>query len=220
MKEKIILCLLGMTLFLTGCGAKETEVIRTTNEVMMGMEPEAVIDYVVPESIEGILINQAGYDTKSKKTAIFRGEELPEIFYVYDAETKQEIYGGNVEEKGYDEVTGERIGYGSFDVVVTPGEYYIEADILGYSYNFSIGSEVYKDLLKYTLQYYYEEIQEESKPDEEEIKNCCKTFVNLLLAYELHGQAFTDSIGIEESGNGIPDLLDTMLVQAELLKEQ
>ena len=219
MKEKIILCLLGMTLFLTGCGAKETEVIRTANEVMMGMEPEAVIDYVVPESIEGILINQAGYDTESKKTAIFRGEELPEIFHVYDAESKQEIYEGNVEEKGCDEVTGERIGYGSFDVVVTPGEYYIEADILGYSYNFSIGSEVYRDLLNYTLQYYYEEIKEESKPDEEEIKNSCKTLVNLLLAYELHGSAFTDSMGIEESGNGIPDLLDTMLVQAELLKE-
>lgn len=220
MKQKITLCLLGCVLLLAGCGAKETEVRQTTNEIMMGMEQEAVIDYVVPESIEGILINQAGYDTESKKTAIFRGEELPEIFHVYDAETKQEIYEGSVEEKGCDEVTGERIGYGSFDAVVTPGEYYIEADILGYSYNFSIGSEVYKDLLNYNLQYYYGQIREESKLDEEGIKNSCRMLVNMLLAYELHGTAFTDSMGVEESGNGIQDLIDVMALRTSLLKEQ
>lgn len=220
MKQKIILCLLGCALLLTGCGAKETEVMQTTNEVMMGMEPEAVIDYVVPESVTGILINQAGYETESKKTAIFRGEKLPEVFHVYDAETKQEIYEGKVEEKGYDEVTGERIAYGSFDELVTPGEYYIEADILGYSYHFSIGREVYKDLLNYNLQYYDGQIREESKLDEEGIKNNCKTLVNMLLAYELHGTAFTDSMGIEESGNGIPDLLDVLVLQTGLLMEQ
>ena len=220
MKQRIILCLLCLTFWLNGCAAEESKVTRTTNEVMMGMEPEAAIEYVIPESVTGILINQAGYDVDSKKTAIFRGEKLPEFFYVFDAKTKQQVYEGTVEEKGNDEVTGERIGYGSFDDVVIPGEYYLEADILGYSYSFSIGSEVYNELLNYSLHHFYGEIQSETELDKEEIKSSCETFINMLLAYEMHGPAFDDAMGMKESGNEIPDLIDVLFFQSELLKDQ
>lgn len=221
MKQKIVLCLFGVTLLLVGCSAKESELMQTTNETVAEMEEETeTADYETEESITGILINQAGYHTESRKTAIFRGETLPEVFFVYDAETKFEIYEGKVEEKGRDEVTGERIGYGSFDEVVTPGEYYIEADILGKSYSFAIGSEVYREVLNSVFGQYYTQMKEEAKPDEEEMKNNCRMLLNLLLAYELHDTAFTDSMGIEESGNGIADLLDGMAQQIEVLKEQ
>ena len=130
MKQRVILCLLCLPFLMTGCAVEESKVIQTTNGMMMGMEPEAVIEYIVPNSAPGILINQAGYEPGSNKVAVFRGEELPETFRVYHAETKQEVYVGEVEEKGYDEVTGERIAHGSFSDIETPGEYYIEADIL------------------------------------------------------------------------------------------
>lgn len=220
MKQKVFLCLLCLTFLLTGCGAEESKVTQTANAVMMGMEPEAVIEYVVPESLTGILINQAGYDVDSKKTAIFRGEKLPEVFCVYDAETKQQMYEGTVEEKGNDKVTGEWIGYGSFDDVVTPGEYYIEADIVGYSYSFSIGSEVYNELLNHNLQHFYEKIKEKAETDEEGIKSSCEALINMLLAYEMHGTAFDDAMGIKESGNDITDLIDVLYFQAGILKEQ
>lgn len=221
MKQKIILCLLCFSFLLTGCGAKEeSKVVQTTNEIMLGMESEAVIEYVVPKSVPGILINQAGYDVDSGKTAIFRGENLPEKFSVYNAESKQKVYEGEVTQKGYDEVTGEQIGYGSFDELITPGEYYIEADILGYSYDFTIGSEVYKELLNSNLQQFYEKMQEKTVLDEEEIQNACEAFINMLLACELHGTAFDDEMGIKESGNGISDLIDVLYLQAELLKNQ
>lgn len=43
----------------------------------------------------------------------------------------------------------------------------------------------------------------------------------ILLAYELYGDSFTDDMGIPESGNGIPDILDEIRYEVEwLLKMQ
>lgn len=43
----------------------------------------------------------------------------------------------------------------------------------------------------------------------------------ILLAYELYGNSFTDDMGIPESGNGIPDILDEVRYEVEwLLKMQ
>lgn len=220
MKQRVILCLLCLPFLMTGCAVEESKVIQTTNGMMMGMEPEAVIEYIVPNSAPGILINRAGYEPGSNKVAVFRGEELPETFRVYHAETKQEVYVGEVEEKGYDEVTGERIAHGSFSDIETPGEYYIEADILGYSYRFSIGDDVYREVLNSSLQHFYEEIQGKTVLEEEEIRSNCQALINILLAYEMHGTAFDDQMGIAESGNGVLDVIDVLHFQAELLKKQ
>lgn len=49
----------------------------------------------------------------------------------------------------------------------------------------------------------------------------CQAANNLLLAYELYGGVFTDEVGIPESGNGIPDVLDEVKYEIEwLLKMQ
>ena len=49
----------------------------------------------------------------------------------------------------------------------------------------------------------------------------CQAVNNLLLAYELFGDIFTDEVGIPESGNGIPDLMDEVKYEASwLLKMQ
>ncbi len=53
------------------------------------------------------------------------------------------------------------------------------------------------------------------------VVTAAKTIGILLLAYELYGQAFTDDMGIPESGNGIPDLLDEIRYEIDwLLKMQ
>jgi hypothetical protein len=41
----------------------------------------------------------------------------------------------------------------------------------------------------------------------------------LLTAYEEHPSAFTDDFGIPESGNGVPDIIDELLVELEWLKK-
>lgn len=49
----------------------------------------------------------------------------------------------------------------------------------------------------------------------------CQAVNNLLLAYELYGSVFSDEIGIPESGNGIPDVLDEVKYEIDwLLKMQ
>jgi len=49
----------------------------------------------------------------------------------------------------------------------------------------------------------------------------CRAVNNLLLSYELYGAVFTDEVGIPESGNGIPDLMDEVRYEVDwLLKMQ
>ena len=49
----------------------------------------------------------------------------------------------------------------------------------------------------------------------------CSTVNQLLLAYELYGETFDDALGIPESGNGIPDILDEVRYEIDwLLKMQ
>lgn len=49
----------------------------------------------------------------------------------------------------------------------------------------------------------------------------CRAVNNLLLSYELYGDIYTDELGIPESGNGIPDLMDEVKYEVDwLLKMQ
>lgn len=49
----------------------------------------------------------------------------------------------------------------------------------------------------------------------------CRAVNNLLLSYELYEAVFTDDVGIPESGNGIPDLMDEVRYEVDwLLKMQ
>lgn len=49
----------------------------------------------------------------------------------------------------------------------------------------------------------------------------CSTIDHLLLAYELYPEVFSDEVGIPESGNGIPDVLDEVKYEIDwLLKMQ
>jgi len=219
-RQKGLALLLFVLLLLTGCSEGQKGSGPMTSGTAEGMEAEAVIDYTVPKSLPGILINQAGYEVQADKTAIFTGENLPDSFRVYNAETKQQVYEGKVIKKEYTQEEGRQIAYGSFQDLKIPGKYYLEADILGYSYTFSVGNQVNTELLCRNLQHFRENLQENSAMTEEEIKKSCQAAVNLLLAAELHGTAFDDAMGIAESGNEISDLIDVLLVQVRELAEQ
>lgn len=220
MRQKVILCLLSLMLFLTGCASVETQTAQGMSEMTGGMEKEAVIEYEIPESNPGILINQAGYSLQSDKIAIFRGENLPETFRVYNAESKNQVYEGTVEEKGIDKLTGEKVAYGSFSDFKVPGDYYIQADILGYSYTFSIGRQVYQELLETNLQQLCEDLRSKTQLTSDEVRQNCEAVINMLLANEMHGTAFHDDMGIMESGNEVSDLVDVLLIQVTLLSNQ
>lgn len=219
MKQKVFAILLCLLLLLTGCSSEQSDSTMMYGAAE-GMESKAVIEYTVPKSLPGILVNQVGYGTDTNKTAIFTGENLPDTFRVYNAETKQKVYEGKVMKKGHETKEGGQLAYGSFQEVRIPGDYYIQADILGYSYTFSVGNEVYRELLCGNVQHFREGLQEKTALEKKEISENCRAMMNMLLACELHGAAFDDEMGITESGNEIPDLVDVLLIQAKLLAEQ
>lgn len=233
-------CAVLDNLFATDDGGQEQE----DEIVSLGLTPE--FDYVIPESLPEIVVNQVGYSLDSNKIAVFRGEILPDTYDLIDAATGETVYTGNIEQKGYNGATEENISYGDFTDYKLPGTYYLQAEVIGQSYPFVISKEPYDNIFNTALkQYYYNRcgltlsaelagdaahnachskmakfkedpgvqadvsggwhIDETGKRD---VVECCHAVNNLLLAYELYGDVFTDEAGIPESGNDIPDIID------------
>jgi endoglucanase len=152
----VILALLGtLTVMAAGC-TKDTEIEEKDGSTdFTSMEEAPVLSYEVPVSTPGILVNQTGYLTDSTKTAVFQGEEMPLVFHVISAESGEVVYTGNLQEKRYESEAGEYISYGDFTEVTQEGTYYIEAPVLGMSYTFAIGDDVYDEIFREACRQYY-----------------------------------------------------------------
>lgn len=255
-KHGWISLLLCMSL-LTGCAYTtgdgntngNTQEYRTPDT--LGLEPE--FDYEIPESLPGILVDQAGYGTRSKKIAIFRGERVPDSFEVVKKDSGEVVYTGKTEPRGYNSIIGEYNSYGVFDELTEEGSYYIQASFLGRSYSFTIAEDIYNNIFDAACRQYYlnrcgmtlvEEMAGDAAHtachmkmaflsektseqvdvsggwhmDENYGKNIGKgsnVLANLLLAYELYPEAFSDETGIPESGNRIPDILDEIKYETD-----
>lgn len=259
MRKQTVMIALVCGILLVGCRQIPLENIQPGDNNFASMEETPDLSYEVPVSIPGILVNQLGYMTSSTKVASFKGKEMPEVFYVIDAESGDTVYTGVLEDKGYNQELGEYNSYGDFTDLQTPGHYYIEAPVLGRSYSFTIGDQVYDEIFREACrQYYYNRcgitltteyagenahnachtgkalLKEDTSisldvaggwhEDEKGQKNvvtAARTMSVMLLSYELYTDSFTDDMGIPESGNGIPDILDEVKYEAEwMLKMQ
>lgn len=260
MKKHMMTAVLACAVLLAGCQQIPLDRYMPSGEdSLTSMEEAPDLSYEVPASIPGILINQLGYLTESSKVAVFKGNEIPDVFYVIDAESEEVVYTGFLEDGGYNQELGEYNSYGDFTDLRTPGKYYIEAPVLGRSYSFSIGNDVYDETFREAcMQYYYNRcgmtlteeyagenahnachigkavLKEDTSvsldvtggwhQDEKGQKNvttAAGAVSVMLLAYELYESAFTDDIGIPESGNGVPDILDEIRYEIEwMLKMQ
>lgn len=164
MKEKTIVYLgIFLLLFLSfnlfGCAEpivdEEVEFVVEPSEYRFeSLLSEAEIDYVVPASVPNIMVNQLGYLPNRVKMAVFRGENLPEEFSLFN-EAGKEVYRGKIESRGYHEITDEYINYGIFTDFDTPGTYYIEAPIVGRSYHFMIEEDLYDSVFIAAGRQYY-----------------------------------------------------------------
>lgn len=248
-----------LSLCLMGCAVGKGEGVQSSENTFTSMEAEPDLSYEVPVDSPNIFVNQLGYITKSTKVAVFRAMELPGTFRVIRKDTGEIVFTGYLEEKGDADETQERTGYGDFSEVQEPGSYYIEAPVIGRSYSFMIGDDLYDEVfMEACRQYYYNRcgmtlsreyagdmahnachtgkalLREDSSvsidvsggwhQDErgsKVVEPAAKSIAMMLLAYELYGDSFTDYMGIPESENGIPDLLDEIRYEVEwLLKMQ
>ncbi len=204
---------------------------------------EVISGVPVPNKVK---VNQIGYKPDDVKTVLTTSSK-DEKFKIVDAETEETVYVGRYGELGYDRALDENTRLGDFSDFKTPGKYKILSSPSGYSYEFSIGNdlyyEVYRDLVRMLFKQRcgYDGFDEEiigpfahdachmggaivygsSKSNTVDVSGGwhdagdygryvvpgAKAVQDLLLAYEDYNQT-ADDIGIAESGNGVPDLLD------------
>ncbi|MCM1287896.1 MAG: glycoside hydrolase family 9 protein [Clostridium sp.] len=192
-----------------------------------------------------VKVNQIGYKPNDVKTVLTTSSD-DEKFKIVDAKTEETVYIGQYGELGYDGALGDNTKLGDFSDFKTPGRYKILSSPSGYSYEFSIGDNLYDDVYKDVVLMLYNQrcgsVLDVSISGDFAHDAChtgeaviygsegsgtvdvsggwhdagdygryvvpgAKTVQDLFLAYEDYNQT-ADDIGIVESGNGVPDLLD------------
>ncbi|NLO40356.1 MAG: glycosyl hydrolase family 9 [Ruminiclostridium sp.] len=206
------------------------------------------------DEVPSININQVGYRTDDKKTAIFRDSSLDTTFEVVDVKTGKAVFSGKVSGSVNTPSAGETVAYGDFTEVTAPGTYKIVAANSGESYEFVIADKPYDKAFADALKMLYlmrcgSELEDKFAGDfaheachtqpatiygTNKTKDVSggwhdagdygryvvpgvKAAADLLLAYEDYSSVFNDKLGIPESGNGIPDVLDEAKYELEWL---
>lgn len=206
-------------------------------------------DAVVVEQEEAktldVNIDQIGYLPNEQKLAIFRGDKKDDSFEVVNAETKETVYTGTIQDEVVNRTADETNYYGDFSEVTTPGTYYIKTENYGESYVFSIGEDIYDNCYSDVVKMLYCQrcgYQTDTSIAGKFAHKAChiteatiygtdkkldvsggwhdagdygryvvagaKTVMDLFLAVEQGGDAKSDELGIPESNNKVPDLLD------------
>ncbi len=204
-----------------------------------------------------VKVNQIGYRPDDVKTVITTSD-ADEKFKIVDAKTDETVYVGKYNEGlVYDVSVSSVVKIGDFTEVKTPGTYKVLSSPSGYSYEFSIGDNLYDDIYKDVVLMLYNQrcgSKLDSGISGDFAHEAChmgdavvygstetrsvtggwhdagdygryvvpgaKTVQDLLLAYEDYNYT-DDNIGIPESGNEVPDLLDEARYELEwMLKMQ
>ncbi|MCR5656613.1 MAG: glycoside hydrolase family 9 protein [Butyrivibrio sp.] len=143
---------------LTGCN-KATPSVKTETTVLEQethkADPAPNVVYEIPTVVPRTLVDQNGYRTGAEKSVVFRGENLPEVFYVFNMDTNELEYTGQIRENTFDAESGEPTGIGYFTDMTTDGNYYIYTDTLGSSYSFNIKNDLYDNIFNEACRTYY-----------------------------------------------------------------
>lgn len=149
----------------------------------------------IPKSSVKVMVNRYGYLPDSEKKVIFTGDRMGETFRVVNADTCEVVYSGKIENKDKEQ----NISQGNFSTLTAEGTYYVETDIIGRSYSFIIGKDVYNELFQYIAK--GEEITYDRTP--ESICNVCFGMHAMMLALECHGTLFENTSGQDKEQNGV-----------------
>ncbi len=213
-------------LLLSGCSSRGADYALGTGDHGLVMpEGETEASYEVPTVGPNVFVDCLGYEPDSEKIVIFRGEEIPETFEIRDAESRETVYTGKVKNRGTVESPGEYNYYGDFSGLKEPGNYYVQIDTYGESYPFVIHDNLYYSLFKRSCEKLYALRSAAGERAGWNIKgtgekkeiDVCQCMYKLLFSYEMFPGVYTDDMGIPESGNGVPDILDECRYEAEWL---
>lgn len=181
--------------FVSGCGAEEEETsVKNPYAATVSMESTPIVDYVVPRLLPNVLVDTVGYAQGDGKTATVRGRNLPEEFRLVEEVSGGTVYSGLIEGVTYHEESGLYSGVADFGEYDTEGTYYLECDIIGRSYCFSIQEKMYTRLFLEN----YEQMMESCQKNTLKLSEA----ITLLEVYEWYTSVFPD-----EDRDEIPDVL-------------
>lgn len=225
--------------------ALEPHVITLDNVSVVLTDDTNVIKSEQVDLSKNVNLNQVGFRTSDRKTAVIRSEGIDQTFTVKD-ESGKEVYSGKLNGPVDAQYADEKVYQADFSDFKTPGKYVVSVSNGDESYPFTIGDDVYDELLKDSfLMLYKQRCGTEVSADiaGEFAHPVCHdskaliygtnsyidvsggwhdagdygryvvagatTVADLLLAYEDYPELWeADDLGIPESGNGIPDILD------------
>ncbi len=206
-----------------------------------------------------VVVNQVGYRTNSKKTAVVRGLDTNDstvTCHVKNAETNEIVYTNQSAQSTYYTAAKETSYVFDFSDFKTPGRYYVECEgVDDASYEFEISDNPYGSLVDDSVRMLYLQRCGVAVEDQTFSHPAChntmatvygtnekidvsggwhdagdygryivpaaKAVADLLYAYQEKPELYGDNIGIPESGNGVPDVLDEVRFELEwMLKMQ
>lgn len=241
--------LLSTTLFLSACGGTTPGNPAATNQqdsaqvqaqaTTMLEEPEILYE---KESMRpSILVDLIGYLPESEKVAIIEAPIIPGRFSLINKETGKAVYSGNVKVKECPEDGELLTGIIDFSDVTEEGTYYLEAELVGRSFDFEIKTGIYDSLFRSAfidLLALKDDSEAEmlvslegddsvkkdvsggwitGKDKQKDVCEGCLAVQDLMLGLEFYPKAFGDDMGTKKSGNNIPDILDEIMYEAEWL---
>ncbi len=151
-------CLLLVLSLSSACGqavTAPTEGRNAAEQDQQNADPALGLSYDMPQNTPRILVDQNGYRTGAEKVAIFLGSDLPDQFEIRKVSDDSRVFTGRIRNRKKDSDTGEAVSYGTFTDFQTEGEYYLYADIVGSSYQFRIGEQVYQEIFDKSARQYY-----------------------------------------------------------------
>ena len=224
------------------------------DNISLELVDDSQVDYAAIRPYEALIVtNQVGYQPDSKKTAVFRNAASESEFSVVNADTKQVVYTGALSAAVNNTLAGEENKTGDFSQVTEPGQYYVTCGSLDPSYEFTIGSDVYSNLLDNSVRMLYLQRCGTEVQDSDFGHSAChtglasvygtgetidvsggwhdagdygryvvpaaKAVADLIYAYAENPERYSDAIGIPESNNGIPDILDEVRYELEWMQK-
>ncbi len=150
MKKVVAILTIGLAVCLCACSASEQKGLDTDAGLDMTIDEikdeDTFEEELSPSEESGskgqrILVDTNGYCPADEKVVYFLGDEEAGIFYVIDAETKEEVYKGAMILTGHQSKDGEAVLTGNFTSMNKEGTYYIEAPYVGRSYTFEVDGD-------------------------------------------------------------------------------
>jgi len=129
--------------------------VKIDNVKLVLVDDTGVVGIEKPKVEQKIVLNQLGYKPNDKKKVVFRAETTDRNFKVVSTATNEVVYTGNIEGCRYNEAAGEINRFGDFSSFTTPGTYKIQTDSLGSSYDFTISEDIYNNVFKDAVRFFY-----------------------------------------------------------------